>query len=428
MKITKCHISDATWSIPTHPERELLVRALMAGAIEKKATAIHLGNGQVKVRCGEELVLLEWDESLPKKGEKILLGSVGDITSTGTWNGEIINHVINILRTGREGNKENISGSFTLAMEEETYHVRFIITAAIGGRHAVLQITRTDAKREKPEVAEIFGKEAWDKALKALGEKSGLFIINGPTGSGKTFVLSELIEAAHAKNPGKAFTTIECPVEIKHSFARQVEVTNASGQTYASMIQRALRMDLDYLMIGEILDKETSQAAIQAALTGHIVLGTMHTTGGTSILERLSQSSNAKFLTEVLKGHFTVRLLPKLCTKCRIAMKSDSQELGITGKDEESKIIYQQGKGCNSCKNGAAGQTMLGVYYDIDEETRERNSKAEKEGVEQNSGKSCLGYTKKKILERIKALTVSGNISFEAYKDLCNQVETERLR
>jgi len=190
----------------------------------------------------------------------------------------------------------------------------------------------------------------------------GIVLVCGPTGSGKSTTLYSTLQ--YLSTPEINITTVEEPIEMIHEDFNQIGVQPAVGITFASILRNILRQDPDIIMIGEMRDLETAQNAVQAALTGHLVMSTLHTNDAPSAVTRLLDLGVPAFLIRAtLIGVLGQRLVRKICTNCKETFEMESQELVNLGLDlgRKGKIKLSRGKGCLKCRGtGYSGRT--GIY------------------------------------------------------------------
>ncbi|MFZ5563449.1 MAG: GspE/PulE family protein, partial [Thermodesulfobacteriota bacterium] len=181
------------------------------------------------------------------------------------------------------------------------------------------------------------------------------------TGSGKSTTLYSTLR--YLSSPDVNITTVEDPIEMVHEDFNQIAVQPVVGITFGSILRNILRQDPDIIMIGEMRDLETAQNAIQASLTGHLVLSTLHTNDAPSSIIRLLDIGVPSFLVQAtLVGIIAQRLVRRICVHCREPFEMDAVEfeaMGIqTGK--KGKIKLYRGKGCNKCRGtGYKGRTGI---------------------------------------------------------------------
>lgn len=190
---------------------------------------------------------------------------------------------------------------------------------------------------------------------------NGIILVCGPTGSGKSTTLYSTLR--YLSSPAVNITTVEDPIEMVHEDFNQIAVQPLVGITFGSILRNILRQDPDIIMIGEMRDLETAQNAIQASLTGHLVLSTLHTNDAPSSIIRLLDIGVPSFLVQAtLVGVVSQRLVRRICVHCREPFEMDAAEfeaMGIqTGK--RGKIKLYRGKGCTKCRGtGYKGRTGI---------------------------------------------------------------------
>jgi type IV pilus assembly protein PilB len=191
----------------------------------------------------------------------------------------------------------------------------------------------------------------------------GLFLVCGPTGSGKTTTLYSAI--SHIYSPEKNIITVEDPIEYQLKGINQVSINPQINLTFASCLRSILRQDPDIIMIGEIRDFDTADIAIKAALTGHLVLSTLHTTTSAGSVTRLLNMGIEPFLlSSTLIGVITQRLVRTLCPKCKEEFAMPESVREKYSIDKNAKLY--KAKGCNSCQNiGYKGRTVLCEYLPV---------------------------------------------------------------
>ncbi|MDF2549841.1 MAG: gspE [Chlamydiales bacterium] len=202
----------------------------------------------------------------------------------------------------------------------------------------------------------------------------GILLVTGPTGSGKTTTLySALSEMNHDETN---IMTIEDPVEYKLKGIAQIGVRPKIGLTFAAGLRHILRQDPDVIMIGEIRDKETAEIAIQAALTGHMVLSTLHTNDAPSAITRLVDMGIEPYLlSSCVSGVLAQRLLRQICSQCKVSYEPSEKELlelGVSQKELPGGVLYR-GQGCPACyHSGYKGRHGVYEFMGIDAKIKER--------------------------------------------------------
>jgi general secretion pathway protein E len=224
----------------------------------------------------------------------------------------------------------------------------------------------------------------------------GIVLITGPTGSGKTTTLYSSLRFLASE--GNNITTIEDPIEMVHEQFNQIGVKPRINLTFANVLRHVLRQDPDIIMIGEMRDLETATNAIQAALTGHLVLSTLHTNDAPSAITRLIDLGVQPFLiSSSLTGVAAQRLVRKICPHCEESYKvkvADLAPLNL-GKDPETELELKMGKGCQQCRNtGYLGRSgifeVLPMSEKVNHLTNRKSSLAELQKVALQEGMSTL--------------------------------------
>jgi type IV pilus assembly protein PilB len=195
---------------------------------------------------------------------------------------------------------------------------------------------------------------------RTLAKPYGLMLVTGPTGSGKTTTLYSAIELI--KSVHRNIVTVEDPVEYQLELINQVQVDGASSLSFAKALRSILRQDPDVIMIGEIRDTETAQVAVQAALTGHLVLSTLHTNDAVSAVTRLVDMEVAPYkLAAALVGVIAQRLVRTVCPHCVTHYYPSAEQLDMIRYTGDRRRTFAQGEGCAGCHDtGFSGR--IGIY------------------------------------------------------------------
>lgn len=228
-------------------------------------------------------------------------------------------------------------GTLTFTQLEGSYDVRISTIPTVHGEKVVLRLIKN-----RPEVSslnELGMDEVQLKRIKRLLTKSsGLLIVTGPTGSGKTTTLYAMLQFLNVVE--KNLMTLEDPVELQINGINQVQVHPKAGLSFARGLRAALRQDPDIIMIGEIRDRETADIAIGAALTGHLVLTTLHTADGASVVTRLlDMKIEAYRVAAALSGIVAQRLVRKICEHCRGEKCQSCGNIGYFGRTGAFEVI-----------------------------------------------------------------------------------------
>ena len=203
-----------------------------------------------------------------------------------------------------------------------------------------------------------------------IDNPNGIILVTGPTGSGKSTTLYTVLR--ELSDPTKNIITVEEPVEYQMDGINQVNVNSKVGLTFASALRSILRQDPDVIMIGEIRDEETAQIAVRAAITGHLVLSTMHTNDTSSTIARLVDTGVEPYLvSSSLKGVTAQRLVKRICTSCKLSYEASEEEKKILGMPILQPLTLYTGKGCNTCnQSGYKGRIAIHELLTIDSELR----------------------------------------------------------
>ncbi len=198
--------------------------------------------------------------------------------------------------------------------------------------------------------------EKFDQLLK---NHSGVILIVGPTGSGKSSTMYTMIGELNREEVN--LVTLEDPVEYDTDGVNQVQINEKAGMTFANGLRAILRQDPDIIAVGEIRDGETATIAMRAAITGHLVLSTIHTNDAISAIDRLKDIGVEPYLIEsALNGIISQRLVRKICPNCRTAYQPTPEELELLHIDPNSKLTFYKGKGCPHCfDTGYRGRTAV---------------------------------------------------------------------
>lgn len=208
---------------------------------------------------------------------------------------------------------------------------------------------------------------------KGINSPTGMVLVTGPTGSGKTTTLYSAL--AELNKITDNISTAEDPVEYNLEGINQTQINKDIGLTFAAVLRSMLRQDPDIILVGEIRDYETAEVSIQAALTGHLVLSTLHTNDAPSAITRLMNMGIEPFLvTSSVNTIVAQRLLRKVCTKCKTELPYPKEKLVEVGfsREESSQLKLYVGKGCPSCGNtGYKGRVAVYEVFDFTSELKQ---------------------------------------------------------
>lgn len=250
-------------------------------------------------------------------------------------------------------------GRANFKLDGAEYDLRISSMPTAFGEKTVMRITDKTGFVKSIDNLGFFKEDrnAYDEILK---NPNGIILVTGPTGSGKSTTLYATLREFNKEDVN--LLTVEDPVEATIPGVNQVQVNHKAGVDFASVLRSFLRQDPDIIMVGEIRDTETAEISIQAALTGHLVLSTLHTNDSASAVGRLIDMGIEPFLiSTTLKGIVAQRLVKRLCPKCKQEYEPSDKEYECLDLFDKSDVHFYKPVGCNSCNNtGYSGR--VGVY------------------------------------------------------------------
>lgn len=261
---------------------------------------------------------------------------------------------------------------------KETNHfidIRVSIVPTYHGENVVMRLLSD--KSENLTLEDLgFSEEDKNKIIKALKKPHGMILSTGPTGSGKTTTLYTLIKLLNSTEI--SIITIEDPVEYAVTDIEQIQVNSKTGLTFANGLRSILRQDPNVIMVGEIRDKETAGIAINTALTGHLLLSSMHTNDACTAIPRLLDMGIEEYLiASTVSLVISQRLVRKICHNCKEAYKIDSVEKSLLNNEKVvialgSQEVLYRGVGCKKCKKtGYSGRISINEILVADEKIKE---------------------------------------------------------
>lgn len=248
-------------------------------------------------------------------------------------------------------------GHFTFSFEGRRYEVRVASVGTLHGEKLTLRIIYpTGVRLGLTELGML--PEELDRFQKLLKRPHGILFVTGPTGSGKTTTLYAALEQLYTKE--KTFVTIEDPVEFPLEGVVQIPVQPKIGLTFAEALRTVLRLDPDVILVGEVRDAETLDTALRAALTGHLVLATLHANDAVAALTRLVEmGAERPLLAATLIGTVAQRLVRRVCPQCAKPMPVPEEARLYLG--ERAPEVEKRGVGCPYCR-GTGYRGRIGVY------------------------------------------------------------------
>ena len=255
-------------------------------------------------------------------------------------------------------------GHFQLNIDQRAIDFRVSLLPCDAGENAVLRVLDTQGVAMR--LGNLGIAEEHQRLLSSVATRShGIFLVTGPTGSGKTTTLYSLLGLIDATR--RKVATIEDPIEIQLPLVRQSQVDPAIGFDFQTGLRALLRQDPDVILIGEIRDFETAKMAVRAAMTGHLVLATLHTNSCLGAVVRMQELGIEPFLIEdTLIGTMGQRLVRTICAACRASKAPSERQIGWLAQ-EQGQVWY--GQGCSRCEQtGYKGRTALDeLFLPLDE-------------------------------------------------------------
>jgi len=329
-----------------------LLDLLIKQAIKMRASDIHIepfaNNLRIRYRIDGDLKEIS---NLPKAAHSPLITRI-----------KIIGNMdIADKRVPQDGRIEN-------RIDDKIIDMRISTIPTIYGEKVVLRLLdRDNFLLTKSEIG--FTDKNYESFNRLIHQPFGMILITGPAGSGKTTTLYAILEELNKIE--KNIITIEDPVEYKLDGINQIQINPKAGLTYASGLRAILRQDPDIIMIGEIRDSETAKIAIRAAVTGHLVLTTLHTKDSSSAITRLIDMGIEPYLVSAaVAGVVSQRLVKKLCNHCKVPYEASYSEKVLLGLNPQKKIILYKPKGCHRCDSGYHGRTAVHEVMIVSEKIR----------------------------------------------------------
>jgi general secretion pathway protein E len=332
-----------------------LVQRLITMAVDRHASDIHVEptESAVKVRFRLDGVLQDIETFPP------------------SYAGPVVSRVKVMAQLDIAERRLPQDGRLHITVNGKGIDFRVATSPTLHGESLVLRIL------DRQEVELDFTRLGFDSDLaqlmrSALQKPYGIILSTGPTGSGKTTTLYTALKELN--RPDRKILTVEDPIEYMLNGINQTQVKPQIGYTFATALRAFLRQDPDVLMVGEIRDRETAEVAIQAALTGHLLLSTLHTNTAAAAVTRLLDMGIDDFLlTSTLNLVIGQRLVRRLCSHCRqpyVPKAELVQRLGLRGKDAAVSQLYRAG-GCTNCGGvGYSGRTGLLELLELSEPVR----------------------------------------------------------
>ncbi len=383
-----------------------LVDSIITGGIDARSSDIHLEPHEpdMRVRYRIDGIMINALE-VPVSAQR-----------------EVISHIKILADMDISERRIPQDGHISVEHNGKDYDLRVSSLPSTGGEKIVLRIL--DASQSLQAIDQVITAQAdYEKVNSLIAKPYGMILLTGPTGSGKTTTLYSMIQALNT--PEKNIVTVEDPVEYRLNGITQVQVKPEINMTFASSLRSILRQDPDIVLIGEIRDLETAEIAISAALTGHLVLSTLHTNDAVGAVSRLVNLGVAPFqVSSALLGVMAQRLARTICPKCKEPYEPTQQELALLfgdGADKHRDATLYKGKGCESCR-GTGYRGRAGLFEIFEMNSTLRNMVVE--GVPDDKLKACaldqgMKTLRMKGIERI----LEGSTTFEEITRVVNMKE-----
>lgn len=330
-----------------------LVATLLSEAVDKKASDIHfdpqLKELVIRIRVDGELVTIQ---KIPKTMQTAVISRVKVISSLD----------ITETRVPQDGRAQ-------IKNTRMKVDLRVSVLPVIHGEKVVIRILDTSAGIRKLD-ASGFDPDTLNRFRQTLKLPHGIILVTGPTGSGKSSTLYSALDELN--QPNINIITVEDPVEYQLAGVNQVAVNADVGLTFAVGLRSILRQDPNVVMVGEIRDGETAEIAIRAAMTGHMVLSTLHTNSAVSTVNRLLDMGVDTFLVaNALSGVLAQRLVRCICSNCKVAVTPTAEEEIFLSHYQVAKKTLYKGTGCNKCGGtGYKGRMAVHEFFALTPEIR----------------------------------------------------------
>lgn len=250
-------------------------------------------------------------------------------------------------------------GRISIFVDRKEFDIRVSVLPTVYGEKVVMRLTSKDGLT-KPKSALGLGPEEMKVFDGILSNPHGIILVTGPTGSGKSTTLYTSLSELNTEDVN--IITVEDPVEANIVGINQVQVNVKAEMTFAAALRSILRQDPDIIMIGEIRDGETAQIAVQAAITGHLVVSTLHTNSAASTVTRLIDMGIEPYVVgDALVGVIAQRLVRRLCVKCKMGRYAEENEKALLGIPKDEEFGIYEPVGCPLC-NDTGFQGRIGVY------------------------------------------------------------------
>ncbi len=321
----------------------LLVKQILEGGVRQRASDIHIEALETSVRVRYRI-----DGALKKV-----------MTYDYSLMSAIVARIKIIGGMDISEKRKPQDGRISIFVDRKEFDIRVSVLPTVYGEKVVMRLTSKEGLT-KPKSALGLGPAEMKVFDGILSNPHGIILVTGPTGSGKSTTLYTSLSELNTEDVN--IITVEDPVEANIDGINQVQVNVKAEMTFAAALRSILRQDPDIIMIGEIRDGETAQIAVQAAITGHLVVSTLHTNSAASTVTRLIDMGIEPYVVgDALVGVIAQRLVRRLCTKCRQGRYAEDNEKGLLGVPLDQECGVYEPVGCPLCNDtGFTGR--IGVY------------------------------------------------------------------
>ena len=330
-----------------------LVNAIIERAITERASDIHLepreNELQVRMRIDG---LMRYIMTVPRDLQGSVISRIKIMSSL-----DIAEH--RIPQDGR----------FNVKMKDKDIDLRVSTLPTVYGEKIVARLLDKSGQKLSKDAIGLTGSDL-QKYEHMLHCRSGVLLIVGPTGSGKSTTMYTMIDDLNKDDVN--LVTLEDPVEYNVDGVNQVQINEKTGMTFANGLRAILRQDPDIIAVGEIRDGETADIAMRSAITGHVVLSTIHTNDAVGTIERLYDIGVEPYLvSSAMRGIISQRLVRRICPNCKEAYEPSEDELLELGMPAKSGMLFYKGKGCPNCfHTGYRGRTAVFEMLEITSKVR----------------------------------------------------------
>ena len=388
-----------------------LVYSIVTGAIDARASDIHIEPQEPDMRIRYRV--------------DGLLHNTLDVPASVQQ--EVVSHIKILADMDISERRLPQDGHIAIEHDRHSYDLRVSSLPAVGGEKIVIRILDKNVNRWSLEKI-VTSSDNNDNFRSLARNPYGMLLLTGPTGSGKTTTLYAILQLLNT--PEKNIVTVEDPVEYRLDGITQVQVRPSAGRTFATALRSILRQDPDIVLVGEIRDYETAEIAVSAALTGHLVLSTLHTNDAAGAISRLVNIGIPPFLiASALLGTVAQRLVRTICPKCKQTYTPSSEEIKLllgssvkgsvspanpscedSRRDKQNKtkktgkkIMLYKGQGCEDCYNsGYSGRKAIYEILCVSREIRKQIINTESdEAIKQQAIKQGMKTLREDGIEQV---------------------------